>query len=354
MAYTTIDDPTIYFNTVLYAGTGSEQTVSGVNFQPDWTWLKSRSNGQPHVVSDSVRGATKQLYTADTQAETSYSQYVKSFNSDGFVLGTDNQINQSSQTFASWNWKAGTSFSNSAGANSATIASTGSVNTDAGFSIISYTGNGNDDDTAKIAHGLGVAANMIIVKCRNAAGGWQTSSTSLGFNNVLQLNETNAQASGTYAFGQSGVTPTSTVFTVSATSGGNHTNTNNNTYIAYCFAEKKGYSKFGSYVGNANADGTFVYLGFKPAWLMLKTTAANTSNWQMLDNKRQGFNPENETLNPNNPDAEGTTNTIDFVSNGFKIRTSNAEFNGNGLTYIYMAFAENPFVTSTGVPATAR
>ena len=166
MAYTDIDNPSeTAFNTVLYTGTGSEQTVSGVNFQPDWTWLKSRSNGQPNVVSDSVRGATKQLYTADTQAETSYSQYVKSFNSDGFVLGTDSGINQSSQTFVSWNWKAGTSFTNDASSTSVgSVDSAGSVNTDAGFSIINVVKNNTTAHT--VAHGLGAVPQMIIGKSR--------------------------------------------------------------------------------------------------------------------------------------------------------------------------------------------
>jgi|5_EtaG_2_1085323.scaffolds.fasta_scaffold49150_2 hypothetical protein len=239
---------------------------------------------------------------------------------------------------------------------SGSIQSTVSANTTAGFSIVKYTGNGASNDTATIGHGLGVASNMIMVKCLNATGGWQTSSTSLGWNNVLQLNQTYAQASGTYAFGQSGVTPTSTVFTVSATSGDNHTNTNNNNYIAYCFAEKKGYSKFGSYTGNGNSDGTFVYTGFKPAWVMVKNTTDAGYNWVIYDNKRVGFNPDNDTLNANESRAEQTTGFghIDIVSNGFKIRASTNDTNRSGNVFIYMAFAKNPFVTSTGIPTTAR
>ena len=364
MAYTTIDKPDDYFNTKLYTGTGSSHAITGVGFAPNWVWIKHRNEANPHKIFDTVRGVGKSLKSnsTDTEASNEENGYVSAFGSDGFTLvggsTSSNDVNKSSGSYVAWNWKAGTSFSNSAGANSATIASTGSVNTDAGFSIISYTGNGNDDDTAKIAHGLGVAANMIIVKCRNAAGGWQTSSTSLGFNNVLQLNATDAQASGTYAFGRTGVAPTSTVFTVSATSGGNHTNTNNNTYIAYCFAEKQGYSKFGSYTGNGSTDGTFIYTGFRPAFTIFKRSSG-TGGWLIHDNKRSesdGNNTLRKYLVAQTAGAEGTDDffTIDHLSNGFKLRATDAESNASGSTYIYMAFAENPFVTSTGVPATAR
>ena len=360
MAYTDIDDPSAYFQTALFTGNGGTNAITNTgnsDLQPDWIWFKCRSASEHHGLFDSVRTVTKGMYSNLDNAEDNLADSLASFNSNGFTMGADTgsggAFNGSGKTNVAWQWKAGTAFSNSAGANSATIASTGSVNTDAGFSIISYTGNGNDNDTAKIAHGLGVAANMIIVKCRNAAGGWQTSSTSLGFNNVLQLNATSAQASGTYAFGRTGVAPTSTVFTVSATSGGNHTNTNNNTYIAYCFAEKQGYSKFGSYTGNGNADGTFVYTGFKPAMVIYKKSSG-TENWFIHDNKRQGFNPENELLFPNLSNAEGTVNRIDLLSNGFKATTSDGGINGSGATYIYMAFAENPFTSSAGTPVTAR
>ena len=359
-----IDKPTDYFNTVLYSGNASNpRTLSGLDFQPDWVWLKNRTDGNGHTLADAVRGANKTLSSDGTDAEITDKSdgHLDAFTSDGFTVGagssSDGRVNDGSHTYVAWNWKAGTSFTNDASATGiGSFDSSGSVNTDAGFSIISYTGNGNDDDTAKIAHGLGVAANMIIVKCRNAAGGWQTSSTSLGFNNVLQLNETNAQASGTYAFGRTGVAPTSTVFTVSATSGGNHTNTNNNTYIAYCFAEKQGYSKFGSYTGNGNADGTFVYTGFKPAWFMVKRTDS-ADGWGMFDNKRDPHNQVGGRFWADEASAESTGQAMDFLSNGFKIRATNAYWNASGGSYIYMAFAENPFVTSTAngsIPATAR
>ena len=356
MAYTDIDKPSDYFETKLYTGNGGTQSITSLDFAPSLCWIKNRTQAYNNSLFDIIRGVGVRLQSDDTPGDNAMSDGLTAFNSDGFSVGANSQVNKASQNIVSWNWKAGTSFTNDASSTSVgSIDSAGSVNQDAGFSIISYTGNGNDDDTAKIAHGLGVALNMIIVKCRNAAGGWQTSSTSLGFNNVLQLNETNAQASGTYAFGRTGVAPTSTVFTVSATSGGNHTNTNNNTYIAYCFAEKQGYSKFGSYVGNGNADGTFVYLGFKPAFFLVKRTDS-TPSWTLLDNKRDPFNVTTERLFPNENVAGsvGVNANTDFLSNGVKIRVNHNNFNTSGGNYIYMAFAENPFVTSTGVPATAR
>ena len=347
MAYTDIDKPSDYFNTVLYTGTGSEQTVSGVNFQPDWTWLKSRSNGQPHVVSDSVRGATKQLYTADTQAETSYSQYVKSFNSDGFVLGTDSGINQSSQTFVSWNWKAGTSFTNDASSTGiGSIDSAGSVSTDAGFSIVTYTGTGS---AATVAHGLGVAPKMIINRTISASKDWITYHASLGATKFLELNTTDAVATSSDKFNNT--EPTSTVFSIESSS---QNNTSGGTCLAYCFADVKGYSKFGSYTGNGNVDGTFFFTGFKPAFTIIRSTGSD--KWSMFDAKRNPFNEVDNNIRANSNDAEAdqSNKEVDYLSNGVKLRTSSGEWNSSGTTYIYMAFAENPFVTSTGVPATAR
>ena len=347
MAYTTIDDPSDYFNTVLYTGTGSEQTVSGVNFQPDWTWLKSRSNTQPHVVSDSVRGATKQLYTSDTQAETSYSQYVKSFNSDGFVLGTDSGINQSSQTFVSWNWKAGTSFTNDASSTGiGSIDSAGSVSTDAGFSIVTYTGTGS---AATVAHGLGVAPKMIINRTISASKDWITYHASLGATKFLELNTTDAVATSSDKFNNT--EPTSTVFSIESSS---QNNTSGGTCLAYCFAEKQGYSKFGSYTGNGSTDGTFFYTGFKPAFTIIRSTGSD--QWSMFDAKRNPFNEVDNNIraNSNAAEADQANKEVDYLSNGVKLRTSSGEWNSSGTTYIYMAFAENPFVTSTGVPATAR
>jgi hypothetical protein len=347
-----IDKPTDHFNTVLYTGTGASLANTGVGFQPDFTWIKGRSGATEHVLTDSVRGVTKELSSNDNGAEETVAQGLTAFGTDGFTVGTDGSYNTSSATYASWNWKAGgTAVSNTDGS----ITSSVSANTDSGFSIVSYTGNGTDNDTATIGHGLGVAPNFIITKCRSEAGGWISSSTSLGWNNVVSLNTTDASSAGTQAFGVTGVTPSSITFTVSANSGGNHTNINNATYIAYCFADVKGYSKMGSYTGNGNDDGTFVYLGFKPAWVLFKQTNA-ANNWFIWDVKRDTFNTLALYLIPNSSGAEGGSgNTyMDYVSNGIKLRANNGAFNGSGDSYIYMAFAENPFVTSTSVPTTAR
>jgi len=350
MAYTDIDNPSeTAFNTVLYTGTGSEQTVSGVNFQPDWTWLKSRSNGQPNVVSDSVRGATKQLYTADTQAETSYSQYVKSFNSDGFVLGTDSGINQSSQTFVSWNWKAGTSFTNDASSTSVgSVDSAGSVNTDAGFSIINVVKNNTTAHT--VAHGLGAVPQMIIGK--NLANGfrWIVYHQAIGNTHAQYLNENFANTDSVTFWNDT--TPTSSVFSLGTD------NSWNGTSIFYCFAEKKGFSKFGTYVGNNNANGNFIYTGFKPAFFLVKNATEAGYAWELFDNKRNHVdgigNIIKNRLFPDTNAAEGTNSDgyCDFVSNGVKIRKAGDSNSAN--TYIYWAIAENPFVTSTGTPTTAR
>ena len=295
MAYSTIDDPTLYFNTVLYAGTGSEQTVSGVNFSPGLTWLKSRSNGQPNVLSDSVRGGNKQLYTADTQAETTYGQYLKSFNSDGFVLGTDSGINQSSQTFVSWNWKAGGSASNNTDGNK-TISL--SVNTTAGFSVGTYAGTGQD---STIGHGLGAVPDWLMIKNRSSGSRkWQLWHNGLtGTNKYLAIDRSDAELTDSASWDN-----TAHSNTVWNTYGSGEANQNGENFVCYAWTSIKGYSKFGSYTGNGNADGTFVHLGFKPAWLMVFHSTAGNENWMLVDNKRDGFNVENEQLFPNTNDDE--------------------------------------------------
>ena len=345
MAYTDIDDPTIYFNTVLYTGNGSTQSITGVGFQPDWVWLKQRNTTRNHPVTDSVRGANKQLYTNLTSAESTDSGTVTGFISDGFTVGSDNQANQNSGTFASWNWKAnGTASSNTDGS----ITSSVSANTTAGFSIVSWTGTGS---TGTVGHGLGATPSMIIIKERNNATSWivyHHKNTSAPATDYLLLNST--QATDDYADYFNDTAPTSSVFTID-TAG--DINGSSDTYIAYCFAEKKGYSKFGSYTGNGNADGPFVYTGMSPSFVMVKASST-TGNWTMFDNKRSPFNFVDNHLYANTNAAEQTASAgyIDFLSNGFK--KTDTFNNASGETYIYMAFAEHPFVTSTGIPATAR
>ena len=351
MAYTTIDDPTIYFNTKLYTGTGSSLANTGVGFQPDLTWIKGRSGATEHVLTDSVRGVTKELSSNDTGAEETVAQGLTAFGSDGFTVGTDGSYNTSSATYASWNFLAGgTASSNSDGS----ITSTVSANTTAGFSIVSYTSNGSASQT--VGHGLGVAPNVIISKNRTDGGAtygnWVVYHSSLATANdkKILLNST-AAASTTNEWGDTD--PTSTVYSVH-TSGDGATNVSTDQIVSYCFAEKQGYSKFGSYTGNGNADGPFVYTGFKPAWILIKRSSTAGNDWGLFDNKRLGFNVDNEELRPSTNDVEQTDDRLDILSNGFKIRLAGAGFNASGDTFIYMAFAENPFVTSTGVPATAR
>jgi len=336
-----IDKPSDYFNTKLYTGTGSSQNITGVGFQPDLLWLKSRSNADFHYFQDVVRGVTKQLATNTTGAETSYTNGVTAFGTDGFTVDSSNWSNRSGGTFVGWNWKAnGTGVANTDGS----ISSTVSANTTSGFSIVSYDGN-----NGTIGHGLGVAPNFIIVKRRDGAEAWAVGCDAIGWGNRLTLDTTAASASASTTWNSTA--PTSSVFSV-----GTNARVNGDS-IAYCFAEKQGFSKFGSYTGNGSTNGTFVYLGFKPAFVLLKHSSGGTDNWNLYDNKRLGYNANYSFLIPNESNAENTGTTtapLDLLSNGFKIRASTGHSNSSGETYIYMAFAENPFVTSTGVPATAR
>ena len=473
MAYTTIDDPTLYFNTVLYTGDGNNsRAVTGVGHQPDLVWFKDRelksgsSNVYHHQWHDSVRGATQgALYSSLNNAEdTSYG--ISSFNSDGFTLRNpshDSQ-NESGEAFVAWNWKAGgtapsqtytvkvvsdsgnkyrfddfgtsavtldlqeggtytfdqsdssnsghplrfsttsdgthgsgteyttgvttTGTPGSAGAKTViTVASgaatlyyycsshsgmggqantnsthgssnfSGSIqanvtsNTDAGFSIVSYTGTGAN---ATVGHGLGVAPKVIFVKSRSGTYDWLVYHDSIGNGKAVKLNTTSAQLTSSVYWNST--SPTSSVFSLGTSTAGNSSSA---TQIAYCFAEKKGYSKFGSYTGNGSADGTFVYTGFKPAVVIVKCTS-NAEYWYIADNKRPEYNGSLGStgvagyLRPNDSSAEASNGWINLLSNGFKMGYPGSETNGSGRTHIYMAFAESPFVSSTGIPTTAR
>jgi len=357
MAYTEIDDPSAYFQTTLYTGTGSNRSVTNggnSDLQPDWIWIKNRTDGHYHNLHDSVRGVNLKLRTGGVAGETanSSSGYVSAFSSDGFsvVAGSSNaeEVNTNNDNYVAWQWKAGTSFTNDASSTSVgSIDSTGSVNTDAGFSIIKWTGN---DANATVAHGLGAVPGMFIVKnLSNATTGWYVYHQSLGNTNHILLDTAAALVDD---INWNDTSPTSTVINLGGQTGSNGPS---NSMLVYCFAEKKGYSKFSSYTGNANADGTFVYTGFKPAMVICKKSSASGTNWGIIDNKRaKSFNQISAMLNPNSTGSEGANNNCDFVSNGFKWRTNDGNSNASGDSYIYMAFAEQPFVTSTGVPATAR
>ena len=340
MAYTTIKKPSDYFNTKLYTGNGSTQSITGVGFQPDFTWIKQRSATNHHALYDVVRGATKRLISSLSDEEGTQSNGLTSFDSDGFTTDSSNSSNISSGTFASWNWLASnTTASNTVG----DINSTVSVNTTSGFSIVSYTGTGAN---ATVGHGLGVAPKMIIFKNRTVARNWISYHDSIGATKFMYFNLTNAEQTDSTAFNNTA--PTSSVFSLGSNVGGNESGSS---MIAYCFSEVKGFSKFGSYTGNGNADGTFVYTGFKPAFLMVKRT--NTAaNWVIFDNKRGAYNSNSPELQPNTTAAEAAvTDRFDFVSNGIKFRSSSFP-NGSGDSFIYMAFAEEPLVGDN--PATAR
>ena len=351
MAYTTINKSSDYFNTKLYTGTGSSNAQTGVGFQPDWLWIKNRNNTQRHNILDAVRGVTKRISSNTTDAQATNSYLLSSFNSDGFTLGTDQDgfgTNTNGNTYAAWNWKAGTT--SGIATNGATTITPGSYsfNQTSGMSIVNY--DGNNTAGAKVAHGLGATPDMMIVKAMNGGSiHWGIYHKDIGNTHYMQF-DTNAKLDDAGVWNDT--SPDSVNFTV-----GNSDKTNTVTYIAYCFAEKQGYSKFGSYTGNGNSNAPFVYTGFKPAFVMLKNASAS-GKWLMMDNKRPTAapgNPNNARLFADVSNAENTSsNMLDLLSNGFKLRTSDSDHNGSGNTNIYMAFAEAPLVGTNNVPANAR
>jgi len=341
MAYTTINKSSDNFNTKLYTGNGSTQTITGVGFQPDFMWIKERSGTSSHALINAVSGINKKLMSNSTDVESTETNYITAVSNDGFSVGQNNGINQSGITNVAWNWKAnGSGSANTDGS----ITSTVSANTTAGFSIVSYTGTGS---ASTVGHGLSTAPSVIIIKNRSVTKPWQVGHKSLRFQNGIYLNETSASPSDHGAFNSTN--PTTSVFTIETSS---YVNTSGHNYIAYCFAEKTGYSKFGSYTGNGNADGSFIYTGFKPAFVMVKRTN-NTGHWQLVDTKRPSYNPQ-YYLRANSNNAEATDIDFDIVSNGFKTRSTDTSYNGSGDSYIYMAFAEAPLVGTNNVPCTAR
>jgi len=367
MAYTNIDDPSAYFQTVLWTGnTSAPRSITNdgnSNLQPDWVWGKNRTSaGTDHEVYDSNRGTgtSYNLKTSSTAVEgtsTTYGQ-LTSFDTDGFTVnagGTNDDFwNENGSGFVAWQWKAngGTTASNTDG----TITSTVQANQDAGFSIVTFTGD-SSGSVQTIGHGLGVAPDVIITKTRTVADSWfvyHKDLSSTPVNSYINL-DTNA-AVGSITGYWSTTAPSSTVYGVITNPGqeGYSNNKNNTPMLAYCFAEKQGYSKFGSYVGNGGTGGNnvFVYTGFKPAFIMIKNADA-TGHWAMQDNKRDGYNGQTQRVWADRTNSESGA-ALDLVSNGFKIRSTAGGYGTSGNTYIYMAFAENPFTTSTGIPTTAR
>jgi hypothetical protein len=347
MAYTNIDDPSAYFQTLLWTGNSTDGRAltndGNSDLQPDWVWLKNRNAGYNHFLQDSSRGNTKVLRSDSTAAESTATNMVESFDTNGFTVGFDgSQVpNFNGNTFVAWQWKAngGTTSTNTDG----DINSTVQVNQDAGFSIV--TDSPTNNTARSIGHGLGVAPQVVIRRARTRVESWRVFHSAAGSTGGLTLNQNYTYNSSTTLF--TGVT--STTFGV----GTDFSVNGNYSYVSYCFAEKQGYSKFGKYVGNGNADGAFVYTGFKPEFVIVKRSDS-ANNWIITDNAR-GINGANPRLYADLEDAEGSAaDYIDHLSNGFKIRTSAGSMNTSGGTYIYMAFAENPFVTSTGIPTTAR
>jgi hypothetical protein len=350
MAYTTIDKPDQYFNTLTYTGNGtSGRSVTGVGFQPDWVWIKNRSDADPHKLFDVVRGVGKSIKSNSSDAEVTNEAngYVSAFGTDGFTLTAGSSsiqdVNLNNENYVSWNWRAGGSASSNS---DGSITSSVSANTIVGFSVVSYTGVGA---ARTIGHGLGATPTAIIVKNRGSADDWAVWHNSLAANQLLNLNQTSAVATNNTVWNST--LPTSSVFSV----GNDIKSGQAYNYIAYCFTDIKGYSKCGAYTGNGATDGPFVWTGFKPAFVLVKVTSTSDS-WQLIDNKRD---PENsgaeQLLQPDLNVAEATDSVrFDMLSNGLKMRTSNVSVNSSGSSYIYMAFAENPFVTSGGVPTTAR
>jgi len=361
MAYTTIDKPSDYFDTKLYTGTGSNNITLTMD-NVGWVWMKNRTNSGNHILMDIVRGGNnsnsqKPVLLSNTSGAEQGSDITATggvaFGSTSTVIGSDNggynYNNSASSNYVAWHWGTGTSFSNDASSTSiGSIDSAGSVNTDAGFSIVSYTGTGS---TGTVAHGLGVKPSFLIYKNRATTDSWNVQSDGLtSYDYYLRLNSTGSQNNN---IDVGPTAPTSTVVTV-----GSHAQQNGdgNAMILYAFAEKQGYSKFGNYIGTAgnNGDAPFIYTGFKPAWFMVKNAGA-TSAWEIYDSKLLGYNDQNHQFRANANDAlSAVSDYVDFVSNGIKIRHNSTGINEDGDNFIYMAFAENPFVTSTGVPATAR
>ena len=330
MSYTNgLDKPSDYFETKLWTGNSTDDTaITGLDFAPNWVWIKNRTDTNSHALFDTVRGATKYIESDTSDPEATGATFLKSFTSDGFVLGTGGRVNNNAKLYVSWNWK------EQAGV----------------FDIVTYAG--NNTGSRQVSHNLGVVPSLIIIKNRTNASSWWVGSTEIPFTwntDYLQLNEEAAKGTdgGGHIFG---AVPTSSYF---VPGDNNDTNGNSNNYVAYLFGNKQGVSKVGSYKGNGNVNGSFIWTGQKSAFIMIKRSDVSDS-WCIFDNKRLGYNVNNNTLFANQTATENTEASIDFLSNGFKIRGTQTRLNTSGGTYIYMAFAENPFVTSTGVPATAR
>ena len=358
MAYTSIDNPELHFQAKTYTGNGTAIGSGGQaitldgdeDMQPDWVWIKDRSDSDRPRMFDVIRGVTKELDTSDTTGETTLTEGLTTFGSDGFTVGNHEGVNSNTDSFVAWCWKAGGSGSSNTDGSINTIKT--SANTTSGFSINTFTGTQN---VGTVGHGLGSAPGVMIVKnTADSSDAWYVYHQGLASDpetDYIILNTTAAKVD--YNTPWNDTAPTSSVFTVGADGGNNESGS---TMAAYCFAEKQGFSKFGSYTGNGSSSansGPFVYLGFKPSLVIVKNTSG-TEGWQIWDNKRSSFNGQGSNISPNSSNAESTGVRVHFFSNGFQLVSSGADQNTDGNVFIYMAFAEAPFVNSNGVPCNAR
>ena len=362
MAYTTIDDPELYFQVKLYTGNGTAIGSGGQaitfdgeeDMQPDFVWIKERDDSTNHQAYDAVRGVTYRIYPDHPAAQDQQTEGVTAFGSDGFTVGNDGSTNGSSDTYVAWCWKAGTTFTNDASATSVgNTDSNGSASSTAGFSISKYVGAGSSLDI-QVKHGLSVKPAVMFTKNIEEAGGndwavYHHKNTSAPETDYLKLSATTATTDNADIWNDT--EPTSAIFTAGDHSGSNRASDD---FISYHWNEVQGFSKFGSYTGNGNADGTFIHLGFRPAFFLIKNTGNGSAEWRIYDNKRDTFNEADNHLQPHETDAEASAGDMDFCSNGIKLRSSDGNVNQSGNTHVYMAFAESPFVNSNGVPCNAR
>ena len=344
MAFITFQ-PNDHFNTKLWTGTGSENAITGIGFQPDFTWIKNRAAAENHKLYDAVRGVTKNIYSNLTNAEGTDAQSLKSFDSDGFTLGTESALNANGQNIVGWNLKA--NGAGSANTDGSTNTTSTSANTTAGISIMKYGGTGS---SATIGHGLGATPKVLFFKQLDGTESWRMWHRNAPnySTKALALNLSSAE------FSQSNWVGTVNNSTIALGADGS-INLNAKNYICYAFAEKKGFSKIGSWTGNGNADGSFIYTGFKPAFIISKNADRN-ENWLIHDNKRGPINVNQNRINPNDSGVESSASyfNLDFLSNGFKIRSTDTALNQSGEVYVFMAFAAEPLVASNSTPATAR
>ena len=349
MAYTSVDNSELYFQVKLFSGANQAQSITfdgDENMKPDWVWIKSRNgSSRNHCLYDSVRGVTKRIETDTNIAEDNTAAQLTSFDTDGFTMGIgEADINSGGRTYVSWNWVANGSTTSTN--NDGSIASEVSVNSTSGFSIVTYTGTGS---ATSIGHGLGAKPDWILSKLYSTTGDWNVYHDSFSNQERAKLNTTAAKTTNTSIYAS---LPTASVINVGS---GGDINTDGGSHIFYCFKSVKGFSKFGSYKGNGNDDGVFIYTGFKPAFVITKQTNGG-NHWHIHDNKRNLINVVNTQLKADSDAADETPgsgeNARDFLSNGFKFRDS--DHNNQTHNYIYMAFAESPFVNSKGVPNNAR